>query len=218
MQAASLNRIKQYAQRGFYASLLLSALVFGAVGSAQASLLGLTLNDSPDIMVGSIVTIYNQGTNAFTASGFPSQLFNGINTLSITDPRTFDINAFIDESGNLSSGTLTITGQIASLGLNGSLLTGNLTAFGWATVNDPFEFLFDVTGGGLASLWGGNGGIGGIILSGHGFDSWTKDWTSSSAVADVGVVPVPAAIWLFGSALLGLAGYGRHTRRKQASV
>ena len=34
--------------------------------------------------------------------------------------------------------------------------------------------------------------------------------------ADVGAVPVPAAAWLFGSGLIGLAGVARRSSKKQA--
>ena len=36
---------------------------------------------------------------------------------------------------------------------------------------------------------------------------------NGSAVADVAPVPLPAAIWLFGAGLLGLAGLGRNRDR-----
>ena len=36
----------------------------------------------------------------------------------------------------------------------------------------------------------------------------------AEAMADVGVVPLPAAVWLFGTALLGLVGFAK--RRKAA--
>ena len=63
----------------------------------------------------------------------------------------------------------------------------------------------------------GAGGSGGIILGFTGFGDWTTDSASApfNAVADVGVVgvvPIPAAIWLFGTALLGLVGFSK--RRK----
>jgi hypothetical protein len=96
-------------------------------------------------------------------------------------------------------------------------LTGNLTAFGFKdTGGDPLEFLFSVTGGDAAGLYGGIGSIGGIILSGGtGFTGdFTMDFAGTgSAVADVGPVPLPAAVWLFGAGLLGLVGIGRNSSR-----
>ena len=44
-----------------------------------------------------------------------------------------------------------------------------------------------------------------------------NDSVSDYAVAGLVVTPLPAAAWLFGSALLGLAGFGRMRRRQQAA-
>jgi hypothetical protein len=219
---ASLNRIRQHAQRGFYASLLLSALAFGTAGSAQASLLGLTLQDSPDIVVSGITTTYVAGTDLFTATSIgPMELDDGSGPSLGIDNELFTLDAVIDNFGNLSSGTFSIEGDGLGFATN-NLLTGTLTAFGSDTRFDPFEFLFTVTSGELASLYGAPAiGTGGIILNLHGFNNdWNADFGATRANADIGVsvVPVPAAVWLFGSALFGLVGYGRHTKRKQAAA
>lgn len=221
MQFSSVSQIKQTTQRGFGASLLVVALAFGAGGSAQASLLGLTLNDSPDIVVSGITTTYVAGTDLFTATSIgPMELDDGSGPSLGIDNELFTLDAIIDSSGNLSSGTFSIEGDGLGFATN-NLLTGNLTAFGSDTKFDPFEFRFTVTSGELASLYGLAPGTGGIILNLHGFNNdWNADFGATRANADVGVsvVPVPAAVWLFGSALFGLVGYGRHTKRKQAAA
>ena len=73
---------------------------------------------------------------------------------------------------------------------------------------------FDITG--IASLtandfnfWAAPGGGNGPFLSATkwqdtGFDQQDSDW--------VGAVPVPAAVWLFGSGLLGLVGIARRKK------
>ena len=63
-----------------------------------------------------------------------------------------------------------------------------------------------------------NGYAGGSRFSQNGDGNpWsnlaTADLTFSTYV-EVSAVPVPAAVWLFGTALVGLAGFGR--RRKKA--
>ena len=52
------------------------------------------------------------------------------------------------------------------------------------------------------------------VLSGNGFDATSADWTFSAQNAasysmTITAVPVPAAVWLFGSGLIGLAGFMR---------
>jgi hypothetical protein len=54
------------------------------------------------------------------------------------------------------------------------------------------------------------------LLSGNGFDATSATWTFSAQNASsysmsitAAVVPVPAAVWLFGSGLIGLVGLAR---------
>lgn len=52
------------------------------------------------------------------------------------------------------------------------------------------------------------------LLSGNGFDATSATWTFSAQDAasysmSITAVPVPAAVWLFGSGLLGLVGIAR---------
>ena len=192
--------------------------------TAQAALIGLTLNNFPDIVSSFIDVTYDAATDSFNASGFALALDDdgSIPAEDITDG-VFDLSATIDSTGALIGGSLSIVGTVAYLGFNsGTLLTGNLTAFGFLDAGgDPLEFLFDVTGGDAAGLYGS--APGGVILSATGF---TGDFNfdfdnligeapgTGSAVADVAPVPLPAAVWLFGAGLLGLVGVGRrHTQK-----
>ena len=206
-------------------SLLAAGLIVGSV--AQAAPLNLTLNDFPDIVSGQIDVTYNALTDAFDASGFAFELDDdGSVPAEAIAGGTFDLTATIDASGNLTGGTLSIGGTVASLGFtSGTLLTGTLTDFGFPNVgSDPFEFLLDVTGGDAAGLYGGVPA--GVILSGTGFDGdfngnfdnlalldGVPTPGTGTAVADVAPVPLPAALWLFGTGLLGLIGVSR--RRAQ---
>lgn len=185
---------------------------------AQAALLNLTLADSPDIVSGFIDVSYDATTATFFASGFAFELKDGSGVRQINGG-LFDLGATIDNSGILSGGTLTIGGTIAALGFNsGTLLTGTLTALGFpGNGGDPLEFLFDVTGGDAAGLYGSSAGI---ILSNSGFSgSFAADFDNllgglagtGYSLADTAptAMPVPAALWLFGSGLLWLAGMTR---------
>ena len=191
---------------------------------AQAAPLNLTLNDVPDIVSQFIDVTYNATSDELTASGFALELDDdGSVPAEAIAGGTFDLSATIDDAGNLVGGTIAIGGTVASLGFNsGTLLTGTLTAFGFPDAgSNPFEFLFDVTGGDAAALYGGGSVPAGVILSGTGFGgNFTSDFDNLSsgtgtgiAVANVGTVPVPAALWLFGSGLLGLTGLARRRDR-----
>ena len=155
-------------------SLILGLFATFLLGSApaMAAPLGLTLADTPDIVSGFIDVNYDAGSNALSADGFALQLdAPGINAIA---GGLFDLDAVIDNAGNLVGGSFSIFGTIAGLGFNsGTLLTGNLTAFGFPDAGgNPLEFLFTVTGGDAAALFGADGGM---ILGQTGFGG---DWGS----------------------------------------
>ena len=180
-------------------------LLFGFTAGAQATLLGITLEDTPDIVSAFIDINYDAGTQSLTADGFALQIDTGGGVFPIAGG-LFDLDAVIDNAGNLIGGSFSIFGSIAGLGFNsGTLLTGNLTAFGFPDAGgSPFEFLFNTTGGDAAGLYGSAGGI---LLSETGFGGdWASDFNNlisgipgtGLGVADVAPVmmPLPATLWL----------------------
>jgi len=184
------------------AALLLASPVYAS--------LSLTLQRSPDALSGFIDVSYNSTTDLFGASGFAFELNNdGIGAAESIIGGTFDLNANINGSGVLGSGTIALGGKVPTLGYNsGTLLTGTLIDFGFPSTGDPLEFVFNVTGGDAAGLFG-SGPIG-VILSDSGFEG---NFTSSfdnrigpfpgSAYSNVApVVPLPGSLWLM------LAGIG----------
>lgn len=205
-------------------------LLLGSI--AQAAPLNLTLLDTPDIVSGFIDVTYDAAGDSFVATGFAQELDDdgSVPAEAISDG-SFDLTASIDATGALSDGTLTLGGTVASLGFNsGTLLTGDLTAFGFPGAGgDPLEFLFTVTAGDAAGLYGS--APAGLILSATGFGgNFGSDFDNldegiidgvltpipgtGTAVANVAPVPLPAALWLFAAGLVGLVGVGR--RRSQA--
>jgi hypothetical protein len=219
MQSSSVSRIKQTTQRGFYASLLIAALALGVSGPAQAALLNL-IPETPDIASSFLDISYNAATNILEAQGFASSLDDGVGGGGAIVGGTFNLNAEIDAGGNLLGGIIIIGGTVGAAN-SGTLLTGNLTDIGFSEVvgvSDPLEFLFEVTGGDLAGAYGGTGGT---ILTGTDFAGWLGNFANApfSGASDTfavspSPVPVPATVWLFGTALIGFVGMSR--RRKVA--
>ena len=199
----------------FLVTLAVTIFLFST--SARATPLNLTLFDSPDIMSGLIDVTYDAGSGAFVASGFALELDDD----GLGDPLTiadgdFTLQATIDGSGILLGGSLTYGGTVASLGFDsGALLTGNLTDFGFPDAGgDPLEFLFNVTGGDAATLFGP---VGGIILSGTNFGgSFANDFDNLIAgipgtgfgTNNAGVpVPEPTTMLLVGVGLAGIFAF-----------
>ncbi len=127
-------------------------------------------------------------------------------------------------SGVLQSGTLTIEGAIPTLSSIPipsvtTLLTGDLTAFGFDGSNDPFEFLFIVTGGALQSIFTP---VSGQILTSTGFGgTFTADFDnllfgigtgSNDSASALAGTPEPSTILLF---ITGLGILGGCVARRQ---
>jgi len=214
--------------------LVVALLLSG--GSVRAELLNLTLKESPDIFSGYIDVTYDAGNNAFAfaSTGYALTFYNGVEQIDfdVYTEDSFSISATVNELGVASSGSLTITGQVAGYGATGPLLTGNLTNFGfgfWDTLNPEsdaasFEFLFEVSGGEMAGLYGGQGASIGVIMGGVSVGAdvteqlFTADFDNlfgngpgyGTAVSDTGT-PMPEPVSLL---LLGLGGLILSKRKK----
>lgn len=90
---------------------------------------------------------------------------------------------------------------------------GDLTQFGWSGSAGILEFEIGNLGGWANDLWG-TSVLEHIYLDVGAFTlNDVSSVKSFTATADgFAVVPVPAAVWLFGSGLLGLAGMARRKR------
>jgi hypothetical protein len=197
---------------------VIALIVCLVVGRAQASLLNLSLNDSPDIFSSFIDVNYNAGSQQFTAQGFALTLHDGVGTQNILNG-SFLLTAQIDNSGAMQSGSLLIQGAVAGFGPN--LLSGQLDAFGFQPLGGPiFEFLFSVTGGDMAvpSWFGGIGSEFGVILTASGVNftgNWNLDFSNTGGIPGTGIgfsdtapVPAPATAII----LAGLLGCSRRRR------
>ena len=193
-------------------------LLFGV--TAHAAPLNLILADAPNIFSTNIGVQYNATTESLIALGQASTLDDdGIGSPLLIDSTccdlSFNLSATIDDAGIASGGSLTIGGTVSSLGYNtGTLLTGTLSSFGFPVGGgDPLEFVFNVTGGDAAGLFGSQFGV---VLTESGlpatlFDSNFNNSRNGQANA-ASIVPIPAAVWLFGSGLLGLVGMARRKK------
>ena len=143
----------------------------------------------------------------------------------ITGGSSYSLIANFDGSGIFVDGTVSALGIALSGDLNfqsGTIVTGDLTVFGYGGSGSAgtFDFLFDNVGGDFAAFYTSYAGI--VIntttlssASGN-WDTGGLDFQADFSATSVNVdttVPVPAAIWLFGSGLFGLAGWAK-TRRQ----
>jgi hypothetical protein len=190
--------------------MMIRLCLLAALALPQAALatpLDLTLPLSPDIMSGFIDVTFDASSDTLEATGFALTL-DGAPISNGTFLLIVDLAAI--------SGTLDIGGNVGGSGP--SLLTGDLTAFGFIPGGgDPLEFTFSATGGDLLSLFGGLSAPIGVILSGTGFPGdFAADFDNriglaqgtGSGVADAAAVPEAGT-----AVLLLLGGFGLATRR-----
>ena len=86
-----------------------------------------------------------------------------------------------------------------------------------ATQVSPYSIVTDATNVGICTTGMIDDGIGGDPLfseGGGGFTGFNANFDFRSVHLDSFVVPVPAAVWLFGSGLMGLAAVARQRKKK----
>ena len=122
-----------------------------------------------------------------------------------------DVNNVWNQDEN-ALGTLTITDFMNTTGT--WELTGATEPLFFVEKYDGGYDIYTYMGGGISPFsdsWdGANRGTTGALCATAGGDINCKATTSHLSV--YGVVPVPAAVWLFGSGLLGLVGIARKRR------
>ena len=196
---------------------LISILGFEGL-PALGSSFNLTDQD-PDISAGFINVSYNATAGNLLATGFPISFNLSDNptpdSASIVGGQ-YNLTAQVTQTGQPVSGSLDITGTIPGLATSGTLLTGQLSQFGFQSGGgDIFEFIFHVTGGDLAPYYDGKTSI---ILDawGSGFNgSFATNFAASpylSVADDRAVAPEPS------TAILLLAHFPLGWRRWHAAV
>ena len=177
------------------------ALALGSAATSQAATITITVMDFSGINAAS-GTINDAATGSMTGSFFG-------HTWVATQTDYFDTHTtgLTWTVGGANGGTYTFD------------LTGNQVAsgtlFDWSTSTGIAVLtIFDcpVSGGGACTGASLPMAGGPFVGASPGFNGTTGD---DFPVSGVSAVPVPAAVWLFGSGLVGLVGVAR--RRKQAA-
>jgi hypothetical protein len=137
-----------------------------------------------------------------------------IGSLSVQGTASSDGTYVVDALLNFDTGanTISIVGDIAALGISGDmLLSGSFAGFGYNVYPGPTE-VFSANGPDSKSnaLLDALGIPLNTQFAFFGFSIQSANGqVISTDITNTAVVPVPAAMWLFGSGLLGLAGIAR---------
>ena len=204
----------------------------GACGTGGGGPGGYKLSNGVDTGSG-VFTLAGTPLTIDMESGGPAPLsITGTQSYSLT--ANFNTTGGVT---SFTSGSLSVAGTVAGFGST-NILTATLAdtieavgAFGFAGSNayGLFEFTFNVTGGELFALGYDIGGViastaslcNGLLSAGcpslylgnwdatTGQKFMTKDFSANMNTSANTYVPVPAAVWLFGSGLLGLLGFAR---------
>ncbi|MGA7802291.1 MAG: hypothetical protein WCC36_15950 [Gammaproteobacteria bacterium] len=203
--------------------LAVTLLTLSFAAPASATLLGIQPG-LPKIAFGSLSgqgATFDAGTGAISFTGVPyyyqptaSTLvlkpFAGSTSLQIG----FDVNSSGAITGHRGGGDFVLTGTVDT-GVpggtyTGTLLTGNIDRFGFlnqSATTDAMDFVFNVTGGSMMSLYG-SGSLGvAMSLENSTFDgSFTGSFSSTRIKGAIGAVAPPQSIPDPSTPLLLLAG------------
>ncbi|MCC7192405.1 MAG: hypothetical protein IT444_06430 [Phycisphaeraceae bacterium] len=146
------------------------------------------------------VTTYTAGSDSFDVTATPLLFLNGAPPKTVDPVRDFQLHFTVDNAGNFAGGVagddFILEGNINTDGVpgyeyTGTLLTAEVTAFGWVNggTSDSYDVRLQVTGGALAPLYAGSD-LGITILSEHSnFNGdFTVDFTGG-AKGNIGAVP-----------------------------
>lgn len=156
---------------------LLTRFTTGAVLAVSASLtqaapLNLSI-EKPDIFASDLDIVYNAGSQSLTIDNSVSTAYFAQlpdNSSQFFSAGSYDLNATVDNSGNLlSGGTFTLMGDISDGNGVQTLISGNLTDMGFVgpqnnTEELLLEFIIDVTSTPVSALYD-YGSTAGIIFS-----------------------------------------------------
>lgn len=190
------------------AKVMFAAVLLAFAGSASAV--------TYDIQDGNIISIGALSLNFDESSPMEDGLYNilfvtdtGVNQYGQPDNPTFDF--LLGEDGITALGQITDALNVAPMSVTGASATGSDNFF-IPLVKTPIIGIGTVWGAvgaeNLAGFWGGcqDDCLAGVRPLGP------ANTNTFARVSESSVIPVPAAVWLFGSGLLGLVGVARRKK------
>ena len=171
------------------------------------------------LSIASLVALTLMMTSQAQASTVQFTLTGGITSAEVLNPFNLSVDSTITASGFFDDTTLenSITAGITKIDF--SVASNNMEI---RVGNTTFTDTDDLFGGGV--MFFNNGIIDGLTFENSAFDSAdtfgvyisdfggtgiTGNWDVNSYTAVTTVVPVPAALWLFGTGLLSLGAISR---------
>lgn len=134
----------------------------------------------------------------------------------------YNYTGYQPQAGLANSGTL-LTATLSAMGFNGSAGTAayDHLALDFTLTNTNGDLSHVVSGFAGGLIWHGDVNTAGVATYGGNWDlqatpfkkSFSCTGSACNSTLDT-YVPVPAAVWLFGSALTGLFGFATRTTRK----
>ena len=215
---AGLLLVLGISSQGAYAAAV-DGLTYNPDGTITGfELPGITLPDFPNIYNDAFVNWSNgrRGGTLTARSGWGSDMFltadliDGLPDVYAIQRGSFRLSADFDKAGNFLGGSLIIRGRLQGPDYSGwgTLVTADLSAFafndgliGFNTVNLQCW---------ITGIQCTNGESVYLQLDQGGFSTDLRRYASTALA--VTNLPLPAAVWLLGSGLLGLAGISRRRR------
>lgn len=164
---------------------------------------------------------FDKKSYTFTASSKDIELYNPQHHEVKLKKGSFSMKAIMDPTGNSAKGSFSFFSSGSYPGSQfgpGLLFAGKITDVGWSESRGFLEFAISDFSGQVCKvgwcsqgerLWFNTGdhNRNGLNLGLVGKDGKFKSFTQTAD--GVAIVPVPAAVWLLGSGLLGMAGVAR---------
>ena len=158
------------------------------------------------------LTITSTLTTAFGLAGGP---FTGSNLGAVTITTGGVISGSLANGATLGPGTITITGNGSNGIPSGTLFTASFTSATWTLFTNPsnnvnYYVLTAFAGSGFTYQ-------GTVVIPGHGFFNGQIGLASGdTTVSTSSTTPEPGTLALFGTGLVGIAGYVRRRMRAAA--